>query len=195
MVLKDVNIKINCGDRLLIRGKSGIGKSTLLQLLNRNIENYKGNILINNINIRDYNLVTIKKNVRYISQREFLFTGSIKENIVFDKEYSIEYINKILKLTKLDELIDKKELRLNSLIIDGGSNISGGEKQRIILARAIIDKPPILILDEALSEMDAYLEKEILKNISNFLSDTTIIYISHHREIEGFKLLKMDNVL
>ena len=195
MVLKDVNIKINCGDRLLIRGKSGIGKSTLLQLLNRNIENYKGNILINNINIRDYNLVTIKKNVRYISQREFLFTGSIKENIVFDKEYSIEYINKILKLTKLDELIDKKELRLNSLIIDGGSNISGGEKQRIILARAIIDKPPILILDEALSEMDAYLEKEILKNISNFLNDTTIIYISHHREIEGFKLLKMDNVL
>ncbi len=190
--LNNINLNINKGERLLIRGKSGIGKSTLLQLLNRNIENYTGDILINGINIKDYSLATIRKNIRYVSQRESLFTGTIRDNIIFDKEYSMDYINSILRITKLDEVLDKKELRLNTLIVDGGANISGGERQRIVLARAVIDKPPILILDEALNEVDARTEKSIMKQLIDFLSETTIIYISHHNNIENFTVFKLE---
>lgn len=194
-ILNNMNIKINKGERLLIRGNSGIGKSTLLQLLNRNIENYKGKILIDGINIKDYSLSTIKKNIRYVSQIEGLFTGTIRDNIVFNKEYSIKYINEILKITKVDEILDKKELRLNTLLVDSGANISGGERQRIVLARAIIDKPPILILDEALSEVDYKLEIEILELLKDFLKDSTIIYISHHNNINGFKVFKLEEAM
>ena len=192
MVLNNININIEEGERLLIKGKSGIGKSTLLQLLNGNIENYKGRILINGINIKDYSMATIRKNIRYVSQKEGLFTGTIKDNIIFDKKYNIDYLNEIIQITKLNEILDKKELRLNTLIVDGGANVSGGEKQRIVLARAIIDKPPILILDEALSEVDEQLEMAILNNLNTFLADSTIIYISHHNSIDGFKIFKLE---
>ena len=137
-------------------------------------------------------MATIKKNIRYVSQKESLFTGNLKENIVFDNNYDIDYLNKVIKVTKLDEVLDKKELRFNTLIVDGGANISGGERQRIILARSIIDKPAILILDEALSEVDSDLEKDILNQLDKFLVDTTIIYISHHKEIVGFKVLNLE---
>ena len=117
------------------------------------------------------------------------------DNIVFNKEYSIKYINEILKITKVDEILDKKELRLNTLLVDSGANISGGERQRIVLARAIIDKPPILILDEALSEVDYKLEIEILELLKDFLKDSTIIYISHHNNINGFKVFKLEEAV
>ena len=192
MILDNINLEINKGDRILIRGKICIGKSTLLQLLNRNIEEYKGKIMIKGINIKDYSLATIKKNVRYVSQKEGLFTGTIKDNIIFDKDIKIDYLNEIIKITRLEEVIDKKELRLNTLLVDSGANISGGERQRIVLARAIIDKPAILILDEALSEVDEGLEQSILNYLKEFLKESTIIYISHHNMVDGFKIFNLE---
>ena len=192
IVLDRVSFIINKGEKIIIKGKSGIGKSTLLQILNKNIKGYKGNVYINEINIKDYSLITIKNNIRYISQRERLFTGTIRDNILLDGDYSINDLNEVIKITRIDSLLDKKSLRLNSLLIDGGSNLSGGERQRIVLARSIIDKPPILILDEALSEVDKDLEEDIVKNLIDYLKESTIIYITHHNILKGFNILDLE---
>ena len=190
-VLNNINLSINCNDRVLIYGPSGIGKSTLCQILNRTIENYKGEVLIDNINIKDYSIKCIRNNVRYVSQKEKLFTDSLVNNITLGEDYELDEINKVLKITRVDKILKNKEFRLNTLLLDSGSNLSGGERQRIILARSIINKPSILILDESLSEMDNSLEIEIMKDISDYLKDSTIIYISHKRIIEGFKIVNL----
>lgn len=178
-VLNEYNLEIKENTHLCIGGESGCGKSTLCRLLSRNIDDYNGNIYINDINIKDYSLNTIRRNILYVSQREKLFTGSIRDNILINKEIDIKELNYILKITKVDEILNKKSLRLESLLIDGGYNLSGGERQRIILARALVQKPKILILDESLSEMNPDMEKEILGNIDMYLKKTTLIYVSH----------------
>lgn len=191
-LLKDFSLEINENDRILIKGISGVGKSTLCQLLSRNIDNYHGEISIANINIKDYSLKTIRQNIRYISQKERLFTETIENNILLGNKVSKKELNNILKITKVDEIINKKSFRLNTLLLDSGSNLSGGERQRIILARAIIKKPKILILDEALSELNNDLEYLILKSLSEYLKRTTIIYISHHNNIPNFRVVRMN---
>jgi ABC-type bacteriocin/lantibiotic exporter with double-glycine peptidase domain len=148
-------------------------------MLNHNINDYQGNITIGNINIKEYSLNTLRSNILYVSQQDKLFTDTIYNNIVLNKKISKSKLNYILKITKVDELISKKSLRLDSYLYDNGYNLSGGERQRIILARALVQNPKILILDESLSEVDSYTEKYILSNIDKYLSKTTIIYITH----------------
>ena len=148
-------------------------------MLNKNIERYSGVIKINNVNIKDYSLATLRKNVLYVSQREKIFTDTIKNNITLNKYCSMDELNKVLSITKVDEIINNKEMRLETLLYDGGFNLSGGERQRIVLARAILKKPKILILDESLSEIDKTKETEILSSIDKYLENTTLIYISH----------------
>lgn len=192
-IINNLNLKINYKDRILITGKSGIGKSTICQLLNGNIEDYKGKITINNINIKDYDINTIRNNIRYVSQKEQLFTNTLIYNITLGKEYTLEEINKVLEITKINDILDKKEFRYNTLLTSSGSNLSGGERQRLILARSIINKPNILILDESLSEVDPILERDILNNLSKYLEDSTIIYITHHNLIDGFKIIDLND--
>lgn len=190
-LLDNINLNIKEKEHILLKGKSGIGKSTVCKLLCKDITDYKGTITINNVNINDYSIKTIKNNICYISQNEVLFSDSIYNNICLGDYYPITYINEICKICKIDMILDKKAFRLNSILLDGGINLSGGERQRIILARAIIKKPSILILDEGLSEVDSLLEEQILDNISNFLSNSTIIYVSHHSNIKGFRNIEI----
>ena len=107
-------------------------------------------------------------------------------------KYSKKDLYKVIDITKVREIIDQKVLRLNTILLDSGSNLSGGERQRLILARAIIDKPPILILDESLSEVDEILEKQILSDLSTYLSNTTIIYVSHHQTIPNYRIINLN---
>ena len=190
-LLDNVNLTIKKKDRVLLKGKSGIGKSTICKILCKDITNYKGIVSIGSININDYSIKTIKNNICYVSQNEVLFSDSIMNNICLGKQFSLAYINEICKICKIDTILEKKAFRLNSVLLDGGINLSGGERQRIILARAIINKPSILILDESLSEMDNLLEEIILNNISIFLKDSTIIYVSHHNNIKGFRNIEI----
>ena len=178
-IISDLTLKIEENSHTIIKGGTGCGKSTLCKMLNHNINDYKGRIKINNINIRDYSLNTLRSNIVYVSQREKIFTDSIMYNLTLNKKISKSNLNKILSITKVNEIIDKKALRLESILYAEGFNLSGGEKQRIILARALIKNPKILILDESLSEVDSETEKEILTNIDRYLSNVTIIYISH----------------
>jgi len=178
-IIKNLNMIIKKNSHVKIFGPSGCGKSTLFQMLNKNIIGYQGEIKINNINIKDYSINTLRNNILYVSQREVIFTDSILNNITLEKDISKEELNKIIDITEVDKIINKKSLRLDTYLYDGGYNLSGGERQRIILARSLVLKPKILILDESLSEIDSKSEINILSNIDKYLKDTTIIYISH----------------
>ena len=185
-ILKKFNLIINPNEHIILKGESGSGKSTLCQLLNGNLKDYRGNIYINNINIKDYSLKTIRKNILYVSQREELFNESIKENILLGKNLKKEEFEEILNITEVKEIIEKKNTRLETIIYDGGYNLSGGERQRIILARSLVKKPSILILDESLNEIEEDREKRILSKLDEYLKNSTIIYISH-KNISCFK--------
>ncbi len=193
-IFKNLNLFIPKNSHIVIKGPSGCGKSTLCSMLNHNINDYKGNIYINDINIKDYSLNTLRSNIVYVSQREKLFTDTIYNNLTLNKRISKTRLNKVLNITKVNEILDKKELRLDSYIYGSGYNLSGGERQRLILARSILLNPQILILDESLSEIDDVKEKSILYEIDKYLKNTTIIYISHTNTNAFNKTIEMNEL-
>ena len=178
-IIKDFSLTINEGDFILFKGPSGCGKSTICNILNKYIDDYEGNILLGAINLKDINIETIRNNIVYVNQEENIFSGTIRENITLKKNISETEFQYICYLCKIDEIVKKRPLRYETYISSDENNLSGGEKQRIILARALLNKFNILILDEALSEVDRKLELNIIKNIRRLYKDKTIIYISH----------------
>lgn len=180
-IIESLSINIESGSLVLLDGKSGSGKSTICKILDKYITDYKGEILIGGENIKDISNATIRKNILYVNQNEELFTGSIKKNIVLDRNVSNEKFQKICKLCCVDEIVDKKPLRYESVISSSNEEISGGEAKRIILARALLKDFEILILDEALSEVDKKTELKIVKNIKEYFVGKTIIYVTHKR--------------
>lgn len=194
-VLKSVNLNIKEGEFVLLQGASGSGKSTLCSILNKYITDYTGDILFGTMNYKDLSIKTIRDNIVYVGQNENIFTGSIKENITFGNKVSDLNFDKICKICKVDDVVNKKTFSYESLIGSDEGNISGGEKQRIILARAVLKDFNVLILDEALSEVDIKLELEILKSIRENYKDKTIIYISHKKYSNIFdKVINMEAV-
>lgn len=183
-VIDNLNFEIKEGSKFLIHGKTGKGKSSLIKIILKYFKDYSGEIYINNINLKDIKKETIKNSFVYVSQNENLFSGTLKENIILDRKINDVYYEKIISICKVDEIRDKKLFRDNFLIEDSGFNISGGEKQRIILARALLNDFNYLVLDECLSEVDVLYEKEIIKNIKEFYKNKTIIYITHKEEIK-----------
>lgn len=185
-ILTNFNLKIERGEKIILNGKSGCGKSTICKLLYRLLEG-RGEILINNFNINDIEINKLRNSITYISQREKLFTDTIKNNICYYKDISDEYLNNLIKICRLENIIQKSPIRLDTMIVEGGSNLSGGERQRIILARALVKKSNIYIIDEALSEVDEKLEKEIINDLLKFLKDKTVIYITHKNQKKLFE--------
>lgn len=185
-VIKNCSFKIKNGEHVLINGQSGKGKSTICKLIYKeNIAN-SGDILIDNKNIKDLSLSVIRDNILYISQNEALFTGSIKENIMCYRDINEDKFNEITSICHIEDIIKSKGMRYDSLI-EPTSNLSGGERQRIILARGLLKCANIIILDEALSEVDSILEDKIIKNIKKYFKDKTIIYISHKNQTKNFE--------
>lgn len=180
-VIKDLSLDIKEGKFVLLKGKSGSGKSTICNILNKYITDYEGDILLGKLNYKDLSIKTIRDNVVYVNQNENIFSGTIKENIMLGSKKSDLELDDICKICQVDKIVSKKPFRFLSMIGSDEANISGGEKQRIILARALMKDFNILILDEALSEVDMKMELEILENIRKFYKDKTIIYISHKK--------------
>ncbi len=179
IILKDLNLIIPKHNKVLVLGSSGSGKSTLLKLIYRYYEVERDKLFINNYDINDFSIPDIRENIAYISQNEFLYTDTIRNNIILDRHISDEKFVNICRLTHIDEIIKDKIISYDFPLEENGVNISGGQRQRIILARALLKESNIILIDEGLNELDINLERKILKGIFEYFKDKTFIIVSH----------------
>lgn len=181
-VLEDFSMKIKENSSIALVGESGSGKSTIIKLIMGLIKYNKGSILIDNNELSDLNLSSFYDHVTYVSQEAPIFDGTLRENLIFDKNVSDEKIIDVLKLVCLEKLYEKFENGLDTELGEKGIRISGGERQRVALARLFFDDSKIIILDEATSAMDNITEKEVMNNIIDKLNNKTLIIIAHRLE-------------
>ena len=179
ILFKNLSLNIKENEKILLSGPSGCGKSTLVRMLLQYVEVDFGKISIAGIDINHYHLENIRANITYVTSSEYLFTDTIRNNITLHKEVAEEDFEKVCKICLIDDIIKKSMMGYDMLIEENGFNFSNGERQRIILARALMRKSNIYILDEALGQIDIYREKKILENIFSFLKNQTVIIISH----------------
>ncbi len=171
LVLKDINLEICRGEKIAFVGESGSGKTTLANLLVRLYEQEKGSIKLDSIDIREFSIKQIRDNISYISQNTFLFSGTIRENLLFgNSDVSDDDISQVCKICELEEYINSLPLKFNTRIEENGKNLSGGQKQRLAIARALLKKPEILIMDEATSNLD-YVTEIYRKNYKQFFKE------------------------
>ena len=194
-VFDNISFYIRDRDRTLILGNSGSGKSTLMKLLYGYYKTERDNIFINGFDINDYSLGDLRNNITYISQNEMLFTSSIRDNIIMDRNISEERFLKVCNLLSIDEIIKDNVLGYDYVLEENGINLSGGQRQRIILARGLLKESNIVLIDEGLNEIDISLERKILINIFNEFRDKTFIIISHRENNMDLynRLIKFDN--
>ncbi len=179
-ILHDINMTINPGEKIALVGESGSGKTSLVKLLMRFYDWKKGDITFDGYNIKDMNIERLRNKVAYISQDIFLFSGTIKENLMMGNiDCSFEEIVKACKLSKADDFINELPLRYDTVLEENGANLSGGQKQRLAIARALIKNPHVLIMDEATSNLDSITEKSIEQTIHGLTEGTTTIIIAH----------------
>lgn len=178
--LNRVSFEIPIGGTLGVMGKSGSGKTTITRLLQRLHSDYEGLIKIDGIDVREYDVDHLRRNVGVVLQENFLFSGSIKENISAAKpDATFDEIVRAARLAGAEEFIDKLPRGYETFIHEGSPNLSGGQRQRIAIARALITNPPFLILDEATSALDADSEAIVNANISRIGHGRSMIVISH----------------
>ena len=178
--LSEIDFKINIGQSLGIIGSVGSGKSTILELIVRNYDPDSGKILIDNKNLKDHNIEVIRRDIGYVPQTTFLFSDTIYNNINFgninSKAEDIQYYSKIACIH--DDIMSFPK-KYASMLGERGINLSGGQKQRLAIARALIKKPQILILDDSLSALDTETEHNVIKNLKKEIKDITKIIVSH----------------
>ena len=178
--LHNVNFEIKRGEHIAFVGESGSGKSTIVNLLERFYDPDEGEILIDGINIRDINLQELRKNIALVSQDVFLFSDTIQRNIqAGDFNRSLEDVEAVAKSANADGFIRSTGKGYEGLVGDRGGRLSGGEKQRISIARAFFKDAPILILDEATSALDSASEEEVQKGLDSLMSGRTALVIAH----------------
>ena len=195
-VLTNFNMTIKEGEKVVILGNSGAGKSTIFKLLLKYYPVDRGNIFISNIDINDYSITNIRENISCISQNELLYTDTIKNNILMNKSISDDEFMKVCKLVYLDEFTNKLFLGYDTKLEENGLNLSGGQRQRIILARMLLQNKKIMLIDEGLNAIDVNLERKILENIFKEYPNRTIIVISHRMEnLDLFsQVVKLENM-
>ena len=179
-VLKDINLTVHKGQTIALVGNSGGGKTTLVNLLPRFYDVKSGAITIDGIDIRDYTLQSLRQNIAVVFQDNFLFSGTIKENILLGNENATqEQIDKAVRMAFLDEFVASLKDGLDTVIGERGVLLSGGQKQRVAIARAFLKDAPIIILDEATSALDNKAEAIVQKAIDNLMQDKTVFVIAH----------------
>ncbi len=171
------NVVLEKGKKYLLKGASGAGKSTFIQLLSKVYEDYEGEILIDGRDLREISEDSFNQNVSFIYQDVFLFEDTIRNNICLYREYEENEINRAVEGAGLLPLLKKKEKGMDEAVEENGKNLSGGERQRISIARAIIRNPQILFADEVTSSLDEHLGRLVEETILSL--DTTVIAISH----------------
>ncbi|MDH6363658.1 ATP-binding cassette subfamily B multidrug efflux pump [Enterococcus sp. PF1-24] len=178
--LEDLHFKISEGGTLGIVGKTGAGKTTILKLLMREYDNYQGEITIGDVDVKDYSLDALLQSTGYVPQDHFLFSMTIRDNIRFaNPDYTQAQVEEAAALAFIDEDIKELPESYDTMVGERGVSLSGGQKQRISIARALIVNPELLILDDALSAVDAKTEEAILTNLKAYRADKTTIIAAH----------------
>jgi len=179
-VLKNVTIKIEENKKTAFVGESGSGKSTIVALIERFYDPTSGLITIDEIDLKEYNLSSIRRNIGYVGQEPILFSGTVKENLLFGKEDATDdEMMEALKKAEAYSFVQNLPKKLDTMIGIGGNQLSGGQKQRLAIARAILKNPSILLLDEATSALDRTNEKEIQMTLDKISAAKTTIVIAH----------------
>ncbi|MFR7971091.1 MAG: ABC transporter ATP-binding protein [Lacrimispora saccharolytica] len=177
--LKKVNLHIKSGQTVGIIGGTGSAKSTLVQLIPRLYDATRGCVKVGGIDVRDYNLEALRDQVSMVLQKNVLFTGSIYDNIRWgDENASDEEVQRVCRLAQADGFVQEFPHGYNTMIVQGGNNVSGGQKQRLCIARALLKKPKILILDDSTSAVDTKTDAMIRKAFREEIPDTTKIIIA-----------------
>mgnify|MGYP002626998203 CR=1 FL=1 len=180
IILKSMNLRIGAGEKIALVGKSGEGKSTLLQLICRFYNPLSGKICIDDITITEYTLSSLRSQIAVVQQDNGLFHGSLRKNIILSDEKSIDdQIWDILEGLRLKELAEELPEGLDTIVGSGGRELSGGQRQRIAIARCIFRQPKILLLDEATSALDAETEQAVNQFLYERLPYTTILSVAH----------------
>ena len=177
-IFENLSFNIDKGDFVFVKGDSGVGKSTLFKILTKQINDYKGKVIIDNTNIKNLSLNDIRNNICFVSQNEIIFTDTILNNITLFKKVAKKELEKVIGITGIDKFLKEKNISLNFLLEENGHNISGGERQRILLARALLQNKKILILDETTNGIDTLSEENIVRKVKEEY-DVTLILISH----------------
>ena len=179
-VIKNFNLTIPCGKRVALVGESGAGKSTIAKLLLKFMEVKEGKVTISGYDVHDIDEAYLRKNIAYIPQNIELFTGSIIDNLkIGNPEARYEEVMTACQMAGASSFIEKLPNRYGAFIEEGGSNLSGGEKQRLAIARAILSKSQIFIFDEATSNLDSFSEKKIHDLLFKKIKNTTTLIIAH----------------
>lgn len=180
LVLNKINITIKQGEKIAFVGESGSGKTTLVKLLMNLYPWENGEITIKGYNVKDINYDALREKIAYISQDIFMFSGTIRENLCLgNKKLEMEEIIEACKMAQAHDFINKFPLRYETNLEENGANLSGGQKQRLAIARAILKKPDIFIMDEATSNLDSIAEKAIERTIETVCNGVTTIIIAH----------------
>ena len=178
-ILNDINLKFKYGEITGLVGGSGCGKSTIVNLLYRFWDVSEGSISINNINIKDINLKSLRNNINIVTQDLLIFDDTIKNNIKLNSNINDENLKEICEAVGLNDLIESFDEGFNTIVGEKGVKISGGQKQRIAIARALASDSQILIFDEATSALDNISQRTILENINGLLKNKIVIVIAH----------------
>ena len=177
--LSDINLDIKSGETIGIIGATGSSKSSLIQLISRLYDTTEGVVEVGGVNVRDYDMKSLREQVAVVLQKNILFSGSIKENICWGKKDATdEEISTACRLACADEFIDRFPEKYDTHIEQGGANVSGGQKQRLCIARALISRPKIIILDDSTSAVDTKTDAKIRKALKTYIPETTKIIIA-----------------
>ncbi len=178
-ILKDINCNFYIGEKIMLIGPSGSGKSTLLKILKGYEKVERGMYQIDGLDFCDFDPVTVQEKVDYLSQNEILFTDTIYHNLLLNRNLSLEELKQVNWICELDTILKKRPMGYHTLLEENGFNVSGGEKDRIVLARTLLNNNKILLIDEGLSQVDHNMERRILKRIFETNRNHLIIMISH----------------
>ncbi len=182
-ILNGINLKINAKEKLGIVGLTGSGKSTMVKILPALVKNYDGEVYLDNNELKDYKISSLRKKIGMVSQDVFIFNDTVRNNLLIAKpDATDEELIQALKKAKAD-FVFKLEKGLDTVLGEKGSRLSGGERQRLSIARIFLKKPDILIIDEGTSALDVKTEEEVIKNIFTEFENHTVLMITHRLKI------------
>ncbi len=194
--LSDINLKINSGETIGVLGGTGSSKTTLVNLISRLYDVTKGELLVGGINVKDYDMEVLRNNIAVVLQKNVLFSGTIKENMRWgDKNATDEEIISACKIAQADEFISQFPDGYDTFIEQGGTNVSGGQRQRLCIARAILKKPKVIILDDSTSAVDMKTDALLRKAFKEELPNTTKIIVAQRVQSveDSDKIIVMNN--